>query len=78
MKTMQDLCAELDLAVMTDVAGNPGSGEGVEVYAVGFVGDVEAGIGGFTVTPWFTSRRSLAAYCEAQYEQIIEKGAPEC
>lgn len=78
MKTMQDLCAELDLAVMTDVAEDPSSGESVDVYAVGCAGDLEAGIGGFTVTPWFTSRRSLAAYCEAKYEQIIEEGAPEC
>jgi hypothetical protein len=78
MKTMQDLCAELDLTVLTDIAGDANSAAHMQVYAVGCAGDTETGIVGFTVTPWFTSRRSLAAYCEAQYDQIIEKGAPEC
>lgn len=78
MTTLSDLCAELDLAVLTDVVGDADSRCPQHVYAVGCESDGEAGIGGFVVTPWFTSTRSLAAYCEAQYEQIIEKGAPEC
>lgn len=78
MNALEHLCADLDLAVLKDIAGKADSSAAVAVYAVGCEPDEAAGIGGFTVTPWFTSRRSLAAYCEAQYEQIIEKGAPEC
>lgn len=51
MKTMQDLCAELDLTVLTDIAGDATSAAQMKVYAVGCAGDAETGIGGFTVTP---------------------------
>ena len=78
MNALNNLCAELDLAVLKDVVGDAASQAPQHVYAVGCEPDGGAGIPGFVITPWFTSTCSLADYCEAQYEQIIEKGAPEC
>ena len=50
----------------------------VVIFAVGCEADRQAGTPGFVITPWFKTTRGLVAHCEAGYEQIIEKGAPEC
>lgn len=77
MNALQMLCAELDLTVLRKAVTEEG-GARVRLFAVGCETDRRAGINGSVITPWFTTTRGLVAHCEADYEQIIEKGAPEC
>jgi len=75
MSKLEELCSELDLQVLRDWAGL--AGESAR-FALGAKRDRAAGVPGFVVTPWFTSREALERHCDANHAAIVEEGVPEC
>lgn len=67
---IKDICELFDCQVRTDISDPPrfhtDNARPVPVYALGQPTEMDAGLWGYTLTPWFYSMKSLERYCHSK------------
>jgi hypothetical protein len=72
------VAADLDVGLITDLAGDDDASPGHTVYALGQKGEPAAGLQAFEVTPHFRTIDELERFCRdhrAQFEQVAAEEA---
>ena len=82
MKFIEEVCNLFDVEVLCDIDSaepeNEESTKIVQVIALGCRAEMDAGLYGFTMTPWFSTEQELEDFLGLHIESLRVYAATEC